>query len=85
MGVLNTEMIINEDLTVFTILYDNIANISELFYPDIKYGKVIHRIGRTICDPNHNFAVIQGTDCVTDCLHFCTLWEGVFTYICVCR
>ena len=41
------------------------------------------------CDSHHNFAAIQGFDCVTDCLNFCTLWEGVCTNLfsisdCVC-
>ena len=47
--------------------------------------KVLYHIGIMICDPHHNFATIQGTDC----LNFCTLWEGVCTDIfsisyCVC-
>ena len=42
---------------------------------------MLHHIGRMTCDSHQNFAVIQGTDCVIDCLDFCTLWEGVCTYI----
>ena len=42
---------------------------------------MIHHIGRKICDPHHHFAAIQGTNCVINCLNFCTLWEGVCTNI----
>ena len=42
---------------------------------------MLHHIGRKICDPYHNFAAIQGTEYVTGCLNFCTLWEGVCTYL----
>ena len=31
------------------------------------------------CDSCHNFAAIQGIECVINCLDFCTLWEGVCT------
>ena len=33
------------------------------------------------CDSNHNFAAIQGIECAINCLNFCTLWEGVCTYL----
>ena len=33
------------------------------------------------CDLHHNFVVIQGIKCETNCLNFCTLWEGVCTYL----
>ena len=62
---------------VFAIPYDDIFYILESFQPYIKYGKVLHQIGRKICDSNHNFVAIQGTDYVTNCITFCTLWEGV--------
>ena len=62
---------------VLVVPYDNIYDISEYFKPHIRYEKVIHHIGRMICDPHHNFAAIQGTDYVIDCLNFCTIWEGV--------
>ena len=66
-----------------------LQGILESFHPHIRSGKVLHQTGRKICDPHHHFAAIQGTDCVTVCLVFYTLWEGVCTYIfsfsdCVC-
>ena len=39
--------------------------------------EVLHQVGRMICDPHHNFAVVQGIYCI----NFCTLWKGVCTYI----
>ena len=53
-------------------------------------GKVLHHIGRMTCDSHHNFLAFQGIECVTNCLNFCTLWEGVCTDLfsisdCVCR
>ena len=65
----------------FVVPYDNISDISYFFQPHIIYGKVLHHIRRMICDSHHNFVAIQGTDYVTDCLNFCSLWEGVCTYI----
>ena len=62
---------------VFVFLYDNISDISEYFQPHIRFGNVLHHIGRNICDPHHHFVAIQGTDCVTNCPNFCTLWEEV--------
>ena len=38
-------------------------------------GKVLHHIGIMICDPRHNFVAIH----ITNCVNFCTLWEGVCT------
>ena len=40
---------------------------------------MLHHIGRMICEPHHNFASMQATYCVTNCLNFCTLWEGLCT------
>ena len=62
---------------LFVVPYDNIYDISDYFQPHIISRKVLHHIGRMICDPHHNFAVIQGTNYVNDCPIFCTLWEGV--------
>ena len=42
---------------------------------------MVHHIVRMTCDSHHNFAAIQGNECVTNCLNFCTLWEGVCTYL----
>ena len=42
---------------------------------------MLHHIGRMTCDSHHNFPTIQGIECVTNCLNFCTLWEGVWKYI----
>ena len=66
---------------VFVVPYYYISDISDSFHPHIISGKVLHNIGRMICDSHHNFATIQGNDCVTDCLLFCTLWEGLCTNI----
>ena len=60
---------------VFVVPYDNISDISEYFHPHIIFGKVLHQIGRMICDPHHNFVAIKGIDCVTYCLNFYTFWE----------
>ena len=49
---------------VFTIPYDNIYDILESFQPHIRSGKVLHQMGRMICDSHHKFAAIQGIDCV---------------------
>ena len=40
---------------VFFVPYDNIHDIPESFQPHIRSGKVLHWIGRMICDPYHNF------------------------------
>ena len=66
---------------VFNVPYDNIYDISEYFQPHIIFWKFLHQVGRNICDPRHHLTAIQGTNCVTDCLNFCTLWEGVCTCI----
>ena len=55
---------------VFYIPYDNIYDISESIQPHIGSGKVLHQIGRKICDPHHNFSTIQGIDCAVGCLNF---------------
>ena len=75
---------------VFIVPYNKIYDISDYFWPHIIYLKVLHHIGRMICDPHHNFATLQGSDYVTDCLNFCTLWERVCTdlfsisdYVCI--
>ena len=62
---------------VFVVPYDNISDILDPFQPHIISKKVLHHTGRKICDPHHNFATIQGSDCVTNCPNFYTLWEGV--------
>ena len=60
---------------VFSVPYDNISDISNFYQPHIRYGKVLHQIGRMTCDSHHNFVSIQGRECVTNCLNFCTLWK----------
>ena len=62
---------------LFSVPYDNVSDISYSFQPHIRSGKVLHQIGRMTCDSHHNFAIIYGIDCVTNCLKFCTIWEGV--------
>ena len=62
---------------VFVVPYNSIYDISYSFQPHLRSRKVLHHIGRMICDPHHNFVAIQGTNCVNDCPNFCTLWEGV--------
>ena len=52
-------------------------DISYFFQPHIISGKVLHHIGKMACDSHHTFAAIQGIECVTNCLHFCTLWKGI--------
>ena len=42
---------------------------------------MIHHIGILRSDSYHNFASIQGIGCEINCLNFCTLWEGLFTYL----
>ena len=64
-----------------TVPYDNISDISEFYQPHIISIQVLHQIGILTCDSHHNFASIQGIECVTNCLNFCTLWEGVCTYL----
>ena len=44
---------------IFFVQYDNIYDISDYFQTHIIYGKVLHHIGRMMCDPHHNFIVIQ--------------------------
>ena len=66
---------------VLSVPYDNFYDISKYFQPHIIYGTFLHHIRRNICDSDHNFAAMQGTDYINDCLNFCTLWEGVCTYI----
>ena len=74
----------------FVVPYANVSDISQFYQPHIIYYKVLHHIGRMTCDSQHNFTSIQGIECVTNCLNFCSLWEVVCTYIfsisdCVCR
>ena len=66
---------------VFSVPYDNISDISDSFQPYIRSRKVLYHIGRMACDSHHNFVVIQRIVCVTLCLNFCTIWEGVCTYL----
>ena len=62
---------------VFVVPYTNVYDISEFFQPHIRSGKVLYHIGIMTCDSLHNFVAIHGIECVTNCLNFCTLWEGV--------
>ena len=40
---------------IFVVPYDNIYDILYYFHPHIRYRKVLHHIGRMICDPHHKF------------------------------
>ena len=62
---------------ILAVPYANISDISEFYQPHIRSIQVLHQIGILTCGPHHNFAAIHGTDSVTACLNFCTLWEGV--------
>ena len=42
---------------------------------------MLHHIGILTCNSHHNFAAIQGIECEINCFYFCTLWEGVCTYL----
>ena len=66
---------------VLAVPYDNISDISEFYQAHIRSIQVLHHIGIITCDLHHNFAAIQGIDCVTNCLNLCTLWEGVWKYL----
>ena len=66
---------------VFVVPYANFSDISKFYQPHNRSGKVLHHIGRITCDSHHNFAAIQGIDCVTNCHYFCTLWEGLCIYL----
>ena len=60
---------------VFVVPYVNVSDISDFYQPHNRSGKVLHHIGRITCDSHHNFAAIQGIECVINCLNFYTLWE----------
>ena len=82
--------ILMESLKPLSIPYSNVSNTSYFYQLHIKSGKVLHQIGILACDSHHNFTAIQGIECITNCLNFCTLWEGVCTdiflisyYVCI--
>ena len=66
---------------VFSAPYANVSDISYFYWLHIISINMLHHIGILTCDSHHNFAVIQGIGCETNCLNFCTLWEGVCTDI----
>ena len=70
---------------VIYIPYDNIYDISQSFQSHFRIGKVLQQFEKKMHGPHHHLASIQETDCID----FCTLWEGVWTYLfsflnCVC-
>ena len=75
---------------VFVVPFANVYDISEFYQLHIKYGKVLYQIWKIDMWFTSQFCSYSGNACVTNCLNFCTLWEGVCTYLfsfldCVCR
>ena len=58
---------------VFVVPYAKFSDISEFYQNHLRSRKVLHHIGTITCDSHHNFATIQGIECVPNYLIFCTL------------